>query len=113
MRIVTFGLDYLFYLKEQLQNGFLTPYEIAFNSGIRTLCHLSHLTNVREYATQLLPQLRDLLISSRNEKIVTFCYLNALKFYAPLGKELRLRDSSILKRLEKEVYNDYPKYWQK
>lgn len=110
MRIVTFGLDYLFYLKEQLLNGSITPYEIAFYGGIRTLCHLSHIPIVKEYATQLLPQIQDLLINSRNEKIVTFCFLNALKFYSPLGKELHLRDSFLLKRLEKEVYNDYPKY---
>ncbi|MHA1309155.1 MAG: hypothetical protein ACTSQN_17945, partial [Candidatus Heimdallarchaeota archaeon] len=110
LRIVTFGLDYLYYLKDSLLNGSLTPYDIAFYSGIRTLCYLSHLPIVKEYTTQLLPKILDLQIYSRNERIVTFCYLNALKFYSPLGKKLHLRDSYVLGRLEEEVYNDYPKY---
>ena len=110
MRIARFEIDYLFYLQECLLDQSLTTYDIAFYGGVCTLCFLSHLPVVQEFAKSILQKVEDNYLFHRNELFVSFCFLNALKFYSPFGKKLELFNSPSFKILDMIVYIFQPNH---
>ncbi len=111
--MINFSLEYLFYLQECLLAQSLTPYEIAFYDGIRTLSSLSYLPIVQEFTYSILHKVEANHPFTQNELAVSFCFLNALSHYSSHGFGSKIIDNPSFIFLKERHFNSTSAYHSK
>ena len=102
--LVNFIHFYCHYLKNELLSGNLTPFEIAFYSGIPTLASFTELKPVEDFTKQALNDLTDSNNLSRNRKIIYYCFLLELSQNYHLKEKYNLNRIQLLREFETYIF---------
>ncbi|NHK31383.1 MAG: hypothetical protein FK730_08535 [Asgard group archaeon] len=106
-QVIQYAHDYLYYLKDLLYSKLFSPYELAFYGAIPALTLFSHLLPVQKFFAQIVEEIKNPYILSRNRQIIYYCFLKSLKNNSKLGNIFDYNSKGFI-RLKKEVHDEFP-----